>query len=270
MATTPKLINIFPNANKRSMALCEDLSKKLKRHNFVLSYEYNPTAELNICIGGDGAFLRAVHNTNFSPIPFVGINTGHLGFYQEINSDGIDKFIDYYKKSEYVVDRLMTLSCTAHLKDGRKLSTHSLNEFLIRSVRTHAVHFDVYLDKTHLETFAGDGLILSTPSGFTAYNLSAGGSILYQTLDGFQMTPLAPINSKVYRSLISSLVMPSKSIVRIYPIRRLNPHLLVVCDGIVNRYNHLDHLEISVSASTVQRLVFKQDWYWSNIKDKFL
>jgi NAD+ kinase len=72
----------------------------------LVSEDYNSQAELNICIGGDGAFLRSVHKYNFPNIPFIGVNTGHLGFYQEILPEDIDTFIEKYMKKEYFTEKI--------------------------------------------------------------------------------------------------------------------------------------------------------------------
>ena len=109
---------------------------------------------------------------------------------------------------------------------------------------------DVYIDDNHLESFAGDGIIVSTPSGSTAYNFSAGGSVLYHGLDGFQVTPLAPINSKAYRSLLNSLVVPSKSNVTLY-FRDHNfdrKSSIVLADGLNRSYDNVCLLYTSDAA----------------------
>lgn len=86
-----------------------------------------------------------------------------------------------------------------------------------------------------LEKFAGDGVIISTPSGSTAYNFSVGGSILFQELDGYQLSPIAPINSRAYRSLPSSIVLPKDTKLNIEPyFRNMNQIDLIIDGNVLN------------------------------------
>lgn len=78
------LVNIYANDDNRSLEIKNKVINELQKNNFEISEHFSDKAVLNICIGGDGTFLKAVHESNLSQIPFVGVNTGHLGFYQEI------------------------------------------------------------------------------------------------------------------------------------------------------------------------------------------
>ncbi|MDL2310651.1 NAD(+)/NADH kinase [Peptostreptococcaceae bacterium OttesenSCG-928-C18] len=267
-----KIINLYPNNNHKSLSISLQVQDKLESKGFEISYENNPNADLNICIGGDGAFLRAVHKSNFSKIPFVGINTGHLGFYQEILIPNIEKFIDEYLNDNYEIEALDLLEAKAHFNSSAKVFTYNaLNEFVVKSSDSSIIHLDVFIDGNHLETFAGDALLVSTPSGSTAYNFSAGGSILYHSLNGYQLTPLAPINSKAYRSLFNSIVIPSKSTLRI-KVRQedIESGSTLIIDGVTEKYEDLDYIDFKISTKKISKLSFYKDWYWLNIKDKFL
>ena len=94
----PRIINIISNYNPASQKTSRLLIDKLNSKGFEVSSKYDDNAELNICVGGDGAFLRAVHRHKFTNIPFVGINTGHLGFFQEVLPENIDIFIENISK----------------------------------------------------------------------------------------------------------------------------------------------------------------------------
>ena len=91
-----KIINIISNKNYESRKTKKNLIYKLQEKGFLTPEKYDKNAILNICIGGDGAFLRAVHRNAFPEIPFVGINTGHLGFFQELQPNEVDRFISMY------------------------------------------------------------------------------------------------------------------------------------------------------------------------------
>ena len=102
-----------------------------------------------------------------------------------------------------------------------RIHLHSLNEFVVRNRSSQVVHLSVDIAEKHLQDFSGDGLIISSSAGSTAYNYSAGGAILYPTLDGYQLTPLAPLNTKAYRSLYNSIVVPNDTVMDIYPERHI-------------------------------------------------
>src|SRR5690625_3378114 len=101
-----RVINIISNRNYESKRIKEKVINKFRSKGFIATEDYDKNAELNVCIGGDGAFLRAVHRNKFSQIPFVGINTGHLGFYQEISTDKINEFIQDYVDDNYNLEKL--------------------------------------------------------------------------------------------------------------------------------------------------------------------
>lgn len=269
-----KIINLFSNRNHKSFLVSNQIKKKFENKGYEVSEKYNNKALLNICVGGDGAFLRAVHNSCCSIIPFVGINTGNLGFYQEILTNEIDEFVERFISGDYEIDRLSLVEARVHFKNSKKIARHyAINEFLVRAKEQSIVHLDVFIDGNHLETFAGDALIISTPSGSTAYNFAAGGSILYNTLKGYQLTHLAPINSRSYRSLSNSVILPSNAVLKteVTKIDRNNEYLLII-DGINKYYKRsaIDYIEFGISKKHINKLVFNKNWYWLNIKDKFL
>lgn len=268
-----KLVNIFVNENEKSKKTADLVKKKLIENDFLVIEDFNDKAFFNICIGGDGSFLRAVHKTNYSKIPFVGINTGHLGFYQEILIPNIDKFIKDLKTENFSIEKLYLVDANIHFKNSDQIKKEkTLNEFNISSNGSNIVYLDVHIDEHYLETFAGDGLIISSPSGSTAYNFSAGGAILYHNLDGIQMTPVAPINSRAYRSLSNSIVIPRKSKITTYLRESSNYNIQtkIYADGMDKTYENMSYIDFSKSNDYINRLVFENEWYWVNIKDKFL
>lgn len=266
------IINLYQNNNEKSKIISKIIQKKFSEEGFEISLEHNPKAELNLCIGGDGAFLRAVHKSRYSPIPFVGINTGHLGFYQEILIPNIDTFIQNFIHYNYDIEQLDLVECCLYFTDGKEPVSHrALNEFAVKTTDNSIIHLEVYIDENHLQSFAGDALLISTPSGSTAYNFSAGGSILYQSLKGFQLTPLAPLNSKAYRSLLNSIVLPSDAALRFKQGREeRNSKIDLLIDGVSVVYDNIDYLEFRASDTYINKIVFDKNWYWMNIKDKFL
>lgn len=264
-----KIINIISNKNFESKITSKKLTEKLIENNYLVTEKYNTDAELNICVGGDGAFLRAVHRNKFPSIPFIGINTGHLGFFQEILPENIDEFVDNYISANYFVEEMSLVDAEIQCKN-KTYNLTGLNEIVIKGVKSKVIHLDINIDGNHLEKFCGDGIIVSTPSGSTAYNFSSGGCIIYPTLNTLQITPLSPINSKAYRSLPNSAVIPGDLIISIKPEFRYTNSTLLVNDGMEFKYDNITSINLRISDKKIYKLNFNKDMYWSNLRSKFL
>lgn len=262
-------INIISNKNFESRKMSSDLKEKFSNEGFVIPSTYDPAAELNICVGGDGAFLRAVHRNKFPSIPFIGINTGHLGFFQEIQPKNVEDFISKYVNNKYTVEEVYLVSAEIFTKKKKYYLT-AVNEIVIKGMHSKVIHLDLFIDGNHLEKFSGDGIIISTPVGSTAYNLSAGGSIIFPSLKALQITPLSPINSKAYRSLIQSAVVPGDLVIKIKPEYYYTNSTLILNDGMEFKYDNINYINLKVSHKKIYKLNFDKDIYWNNLKSKFL
>ncbi|WP_200773744.1 NAD(+)/NADH kinase [Tepidimicrobium xylanilyticum] len=269
MLDNKRIINVIYNYNSHSKQTYNILVDKLKKKGFVIPKKYDDKAELNICIGGDGAFLRAVHKYQFPSIPFIGINTGHLGFFQEILPENIDEFIEKYMNKDYVIEEIYLVKsniCT----QNNCFELYGVNEIVIKGIQSKVVHLEIYIDGNHLEKFCGDGVIISTPVGSTAYNFSSGGSIIYPSLKTLQITPLSPISSRAYRSLSNSTVVPGEIPITVRPEYRYENSILIVVDGFEIKYDNITEITFTVPPKTISRLNFDKNMYWNNLKSKFL
>lgn len=264
-----KLVNVVSNQTAESIRTAYMLMDTLKKYGFRVKSGFSDEAVLNICIGGDGAFIRAVHQSGFTDIPFVGINTGHLGFFQEILPENVDIFLKNYMLGNYSIEELSLLDAKVTTVKTT-FDIIGLNEIAIKGVRSKVVHFKVYIDKNHLEDFSGDGIIISTPVGSTAYNFSSGGSIIYPSLKTLQLTPLSPISSKAYRSLLNSAVIPGDIPIDIVPEKKYSSATCIVVDGMEYSYSNIENIQTVLSEKTIKKLIFSKDSYWNNLKDKFL
>lgn len=263
------LINIISNKNYHSRSTTVKLKEMLEDKGFIVSEIYNVDAELNICVGGDGGFLRAVHRNKFPTIPFIGINTGHLGFFQEILPENIDDFITRYVNKDYKVEEVSLVEAEIVTSQKTYLLT-GVNEIVIKGIKSKVVHLEIFIDGNHLERFSGDGIIISTPAGSTAYNFSSGGSIIYPSLKTLQITPLSPISSKAFRSLPNSAIIPGELVISVKPELRYENSLLIVNDGMEFKYNNIKTINLKMSDSKIYKLNFSKDMYWNNLKSKFL
>ena len=204
-------INIFTNGTDISLETQAMLTKKLNDRGYSVTEEFSgDDTELIICIGGDGALLRTVHSCRFPSCPIIGINTGHLGFFQEISLDTIDKFISDYEDGQYTIQELSTVKAVVTKNDGVEHEHLGLNEIIIKGRESYSVHLDISIDDRPIERFSGDGILVATSAGSTAYNYSLGGSIVDPRLKLLQVTPIAPMNTTAYRSFTSSSMLDVK------------------------------------------------------------
>lgn len=147
--------------------------------------------DLAISIGGDGTFLRTARWLRGNQVPVLGINTGHLGFLAENNSDDADAIVRLITSGNARVERRMVLKVEGDsIPDGEWL--YALNEVAILKGAASMIDVEVNVDGFHLADYRADGLIAATPTGSTAYNLSVGGPIMAPSLDCMVLSPIAP------------------------------------------------------------------------------
>lgn len=264
-----RIINIVSNENALSLETKRVLRQRLEKDGFVVPKEFDYNAELIICIGGDGSFLRTLHTYDFPNIPVIGINTGHLGFFQEISPYQLDEFIFKYKKGDYKVQHLNAVSANISTKN-EITQLFGINEIVIRGNKSRTVHLNISLDDSFLERFSGDGILVSTPAGSTAYNYALGGSIVDPRLNLLQITPLAPINTTAYRSFTSSVLVPPEITIRVYPEYTFENSILIISDGIEYRYNEINEVSLQLSKTKARLLRFDHYDFWNKVKSKFL
>lgn len=259
-----KNIKLFVNKNDESIKTAKLIRKKLELNGFKIN---NNNYDLGIAIGGDGSFLRMIKNTNFnSSIYYVGINSGTLGFMQEVKKEEIDNFINELKENKYKIEEVGIQETLVKTKN-ELFRFNSLNEIVVRDINLKMVKLDISIDNDLLERFIGDGILIATSSGSTAHNLSLGGSIVYNTFSSLQITPIAPINSKVYRSLINSVIIPDKKEIKIVPD---NKELIVTVDGENNIFSDIEDITTIIDNKKIKTLRLSHYNFPQKINEKLL
>ena len=264
-----RIINIFGNETAISRETKKILKQKLEKSGFVVPKLYDERAELIICVGGDGSFLHTLRKFDFPNIPFIGVNTGHLGFFQELYPDQLDEFIFRYKMGNYEIQELKTIG--AEINSGKQITkVKGLNEIVIKGDMSITAHLNISIGDSFVERFSGDGILVATPAGSTAYNYALGGSIVDPRLTLLQITPIAPMNTTAYRSFTSSVIVPPDLSINIYPELSSEHSILVIADGMEYKYHELSDISISFSESKVKLLRFENYDFWNKVKSKFL
>lgn len=264
-----RLITIFANGDTFSKETQNLLEQKLQKSGFTVTREFAAEAELIVNIGGDGAFLRTLHENNFPSIPCLGINTGHMGFFQELHPNDMDEFIFMYKQGRYTIQHLKTVKATIQCNAGA-YELLGLNEVVIKSVNSRPIHLNLSIGGSFIERFSGDGILVSTPAGSTAYNYSLGGSIVDPRLSILQITPIAPMNTTAYRSFTSSVVLPKELVVLVHPENRDENAFMIVADGMEHIFEGIETVTLGFSETIVQLMRLEHYDFWAKVKSKFL
>ncbi|WP_301108449.1 NAD kinase [Sporosarcina sp.] len=180
------------------------VEKQLTKEGFSLTHDH-AQATIIISIGSDGTFLQAVRKTDFrQDCLYIGLSVkGEHGVYCDFKYDDISLLVQTLKQPNVEVRHYPLLEIT--------INQHKpflcLNEFSIRSTIIRTFVMDIFIDELLFETFLGDGLIISTPTGSTAYNKSVRGAVIDPLLPCFQVSELASVNNNRYRTLGTSFIL---------------------------------------------------------------
>ena len=259
-----KRIKLFVNDNKISQDTADLLKYKLLENSFKIVED---KFDLAISIGGDGSFLRMVNSCNFdSNVLYVGINSGTLGFLQEIGINQIDEFIDEIKNEKFKIEEVGIQETKVKSK-RKELNFYSLNDIVIRDKNLKVFKCTIKIDDNIIEDFVGDGVLVSTSTGSTAHNLSYGGSIVYNTFTSLQITSIAPINSSVFKTIPNSIIIPDKKIINLIP---QNKDLIITVDGNNIPYRNTNNIETTIGNKKIRLLKFSHYNFPQKINEKLI
>lgn len=150
-------------------------------------------ADAMVVLGGDGTLLRAARQVSLLGIPVLGVNLGHLGFLTEIELSDLFSSLEKVVNGDYTLEERMMLKVTVFRRDFPDFTTYALNDAVIsRGNISRIINLDISLSGENLSSFPADGLIVSTPTGSTAYSLSAGGPIVWPMVQVMVITPICP------------------------------------------------------------------------------
>jgi NAD+ kinase len=227
LGITKKVIDIFNSKDINVRMIDKDLASVTGSGAVLVSKkEFLKTSEAIFCLGGDGTLLNVADRVASYGIPLMGINLGHLGFLTEVDESGLDEKIGMIARDEYKIEERLMLGIILDL-GGRIVKGYCLNDFVVsRGASPRLINIKAYIDGHYVDSFTGDGVIVSTPTGSTAYSLSCGGPIADPVMKIVLITPICPHN--IYSRTI--LTGPSKT-VRIEVGAKNEYHGLVTFDG---------------------------------------
>jgi NAD+ kinase len=185
-------------------------------------------ADLIVAVGGDGTMLRAARLASAHSVPVLGVNRGRLGFLADIGPQDLRDRLDEILAGRFVRDRRAMLTATLRSASAADRSCHALNDVVLQKWQTgRMLDFETWIDGRYVNTHGGDGLVVATATGSTAYALSCGGPILYPGLDALVLAPICP-----HTLSDRPIVVRSSSQVEIRLLDRPDTQAQVTCDGV--------------------------------------
>ena len=260
-------VGLYGNQTEKTKAVMNAFDRLCQEGCFERDDEH---PDVVITVGGDGTLLGAFHHyrNQLDSIRFVAIHTGHLGFYTDWRDFEVDQLIETLRKDSGAKISYPLLNVKLTLADGRSFTSIALNEAAIkRNEKTMAA--DVCLNDVLFESFRGDGLSVSTPTGSTAYNKSLGGAVLHPTIEALQLTEIASLNNRVYRTLGSPLIVPKHEKITVYPTRMGSYTLSVDNKTYTNR--NVKKVEFSIDQRKISFVASASHTsFWERVRDSFI
>lgn len=267
-SVTEPALQILAHLRKRGItvlaSVTSDPAGALADATHVDERELVARADLVVAVGGDGTLLHAARNAAARDVPLVGINRGRLGFLTDVSPEHMLDALDAILAGDYLAERRLMLAA--------KLADHSaggalfaLNDIVLQKGDTgRLLDFTTDVDDTYVNTHRGDGLIVATPTGSTAYALSCGGPIIQPNVDALVMVPICP-----HTLSDRPLVLPTSSTIRVTLDNAGGSEPHVVCDGEpLARMAAADVLTISLAKQAVTLLHPRDYNYYELLRSK--
>jgi NAD+ kinase len=256
--TIAKQITLFLQENEVQVVSRNDEAEELG----VPPLSSIPAESLDclISLGGDGTILRLVHNFSHLDAPILGINLGHLGFMADVPLSDLYPSLEDLIAGQYKIEERVMMEGTTF--SGERC--FAVNEMVIhRAHNPNLIDLSIHVDGTYLNTFSADGIIVSTPSGSTAYSLAAGGPILTPEINAFVITPISP-------HTISNrpIVLMPKNMIEVQYLSAYNP-VEITYDGF-SRYTMSTNEIFSIKKSqrTFKMISLNRRDYFSTLRSK--
>lgn len=227
--------------------------------------DLSAAADLMVAVGGDGSMLHAARLAAPSGLPVLGINRGRLGFLADIGPADLTARVDEILAGHYVSDRRAMLKATLSSNGAPDRHCNALNDVVLQKWQTGRIlDFETYIDDRYVNTHGGDGLVIATATGSTAYALSCGGPILYPGLDAVVLAPICP-----HTLSDRPIVVSSTSVIEVRLLERPDSDGQVTCDGIsLGALSQGDRLIVRPAGSSVTLLHPADHDYYRILRSK--
>lgn len=203
-----------------------------------------PGARLVVTLGGDGTILQASGKLSAAGVPILGMNMGHKGFLTELEGGDVGKLLDA-AAGKFSIQPRMMLDVELHRQGKVIYSGRALNEAVVRAL-VNVVRLEAYGDDSEITAFSGDGIIVATPTGSTAYSMAAGGPLVEPDADCIILTPIC-----TFRLAARSFVLTANRRVRIRTVEQNDKKVMLSIDGEPVEFLDGDELLVSRSRETL-------------------
>ena len=256
----------WANDNNLKVYLADRL-KSIDITNNNISYfstKNPPEVDFLLCLGGDGTLISGVRIFSNPSVPVLGVHLGGLGFLAQITPEVLIDKLDSVKKEEFKIQDRLVLSAKISNNDN---SFFAVNDFVVQNETSFRVtSLSLYIDNQHVSDYKSDGIIISTPTGSTAYSLSSGGPIVQPDVFSIVITPIAP------HSLTSRpLVLPSDVEVEFRFNEESEDNLKLIVDGqnIIN-FTKDSTVKLSQAKHHLRFITFTDYNYYETLKNKMI
>ena len=213
--------------------------------------DFGANADLVIAIGGDGTLLYAAGLVALHKVPLLGVNRGRLGFLTDVMPQNMFPCIDAALEGRLTPDERPLLAACVNYADGRVAEALALNDVVMQKLVTgRMLDFETHLDGTYVNTHAGDGIVVASPTGSTAYALSCGGPIIEPHLDVLVVAPICP-----HTLSDRPIVVSARSTIEVKLLERPDTRAQVTCDGtVLGELDPGDRLTIKAASERITLL----------------
>lgn len=242
------------------------VANHLGREDLAIAYEEFPTkVDILFVFGGDGSILGIARDFAKHNIPILGVNLGRLGFLSEAEPDDLPQVIDAILQEHYETENRMMIEAELYRNGQLIESWTALNDIgIAKGSYSRMITCKVFLHHKLLNTFFGDGLIVSSPTGSTAYSMSAGGPIVAPNMSALLLTPVCP------HSLTARPIILSSDEEITIEVSATHQEIGLSIDGQIGvQLNVFDQLKIRKSPFTTTLVKWKDRTFFDIIKDKF-
>ncbi|MDF1643077.1 MAG: NAD(+) kinase [Pseudomonadales bacterium] len=212
-----------------NVVIDEETAAALSGHGLqICSHQLlGKTADLVIVVGGDGSMLGAARALARHKVPVLGVNRGRLGFLTDINPSNLEEGLEQVLRGHYILESRFLLEATIQ-RNGEPVEVgHALNDVVLHpGMATRMIEFEMFIDELFVYSQRSDGLILATPTGSTAYALSAGGPIMHPSLDAMVLVPMFP-----HTLTNRPIVVSGGSEIKVVLSEENHSDLQISCDG---------------------------------------
>lgn len=259
-------VGLYGNQTEKTKEVMNAFDRLCQEGCFVRDDEH---PDVVITVGGDGTLLGAFHRyrNQLDSIRFVAIHTGHLGFYTDWRNYEVDQLIESLKqdKGEHVSYPLLDVN--VKFKSGDVIRYAALNEATLRKVNGTLL-CEVYINGELFENFRGDGLCVATPTGSTGLSKSLGGAVVHPRAEVMQMTEMASINNRVYRTLSSPMIFAKDNVLTLRPESKEG--MVMAIDHLTYDANEIEEIQLQISGERISFAAYRHTPFWDRVEDAFI